>query len=123
MSFNRYFEKISFLDYLIRHKATGNQKEFARKANLSRSMLNEYLKEMKDLGFPISYCRKRNTYYYEQEGGLVKSLFESEIHAKEMRGYTGGFEYTEFFHFDDFRNFPITENYFQFSPIIRDSTI
>jgi biotin operon repressor len=63
------------MDYLIRKKATGNQKELARKLGMSRSMVNEYIKEMKELGFPIGYCRKRNTYYYLEEGYMVERLF------------------------------------------------
>jgi hypothetical protein len=92
MSLLRYFKKLELLDSLIRKKATGNQKEFARKAGMSKSMLNEYLREMKEMGFPINYCRKRNCYYYEQDGSLVKSLFESRISADEMEKYRGGMQ-------------------------------
>lgn len=76
MAVLRYFKKLQLLDSLIRRKATGNQKEFAKKAGLSRSMLNQYLKEMKELGFPICYCRQKGSYYYEYEGIMVNKLFE-----------------------------------------------
>jgi DNA-binding IclR family transcriptional regulator len=78
MSILRYFNKMQHLDHLIRKKATGNQNEFSRKVNMSRSTLNEYLKQMKALGFPIKFCRKRNTYYYTEEGGLTKKIFEAK---------------------------------------------
>jgi biotin operon repressor len=90
MSILRYFKKLQLIDSLIRRKATGNGQEFARKIGMSKSMLNEYLKEMKEMGFPIHYCRKRNCYYYEQEGALVKSLFESKMEKEELKRYTGG---------------------------------
>jgi hypothetical protein len=77
MSVLRYFKKLQLIDSLIRRKATGNQKQFAEKILMSRSMLNEYLKEMKELGFPINYCKQKKTYYYEEEGSMVKKLFEN----------------------------------------------
>ena len=79
MSILRYFKIIEHLDYFIRRKATGNQKEFARKLGMSRSLLNIYLNEMKELGFPITYCRKRNTYYYTYDGNMVKTLFKKNL--------------------------------------------
>lgn len=90
MAILRYIEKIRTLDFMIRRKATGNQKEFARKASLSRSMLNEYLKEMKEMGFPIGYCRKRHTYFYEKEGRMVSNLFEHSLAESESKTYKGG---------------------------------
>ena len=71
----RYFRKMQLLDGLIRRRTTGNQQQFARKAGISRSLLNIYISEMRELGFPISFCRKRNTYYYDEEGSIVESLF------------------------------------------------
>lgn len=76
MSFIRYIQKVQYLDFLIRTKATGSQKDFARKANMSKSTLNEYLNDMKDLGFPIAFDRSQNTYYYIESGQMVASLFE-----------------------------------------------
>jgi len=75
MAILRYLKKIYYIDNLIRKKATGNQKEFARKIGMSRSMLNEYIKEMKELGFPIGYSRKKSTYYYLEDGYMVDRLF------------------------------------------------
>lgn len=88
MSIVRYFKKIQFIDSLIRRKATGNQTEFARKAHMSKSMLKEYLKEMKELGFPINFCKQRKTYYYEEAGKMVETLFAKEelIEAKQYKG-------------------------------------
>lgn len=95
MSLLRYFKKLELLDFLIHRKATGNQKEFARKAGMSKSMLNEYLKEMKEMGFPIDYDRERNSYFYEKEGSLVKSLFKEQLDEAEMKKYSGGCDYLQ----------------------------
>ncbi|WP_142683043.1 hypothetical protein [Chitinophaga polysaccharea] len=90
MSIIRYFKKIQFIDILIRRKSTGNQTDFARKANMSKSMLKEYLKEMKELGFPINFCKKRQTYYYEENGKMVENLFAKEHESVDMTQYKGG---------------------------------
>ena len=63
---------------LIKKRATGDRMSFANKAGMSKSMLSEYIQEMKELGFPIRYCRRQNTYYYEYDGIMVKSLFETK---------------------------------------------
>ena len=86
----RYFKKIQFLDYLISKKATGSQKHLAKKMGMSRSMLNEYINDMKELGFPIKFDRVKNTYYYETSGSMVKSLFTKDLSLEEMRNYPGG---------------------------------
>ena len=75
MSFLRYYRKMQLLDSLIRRKATGNQRTFAKKAGMSKSSLNLYLNEMKEMGFPICYSKEKNSYYYLEEGRMVSSLF------------------------------------------------
>lgn len=83
MSLKRYFQRLKSIDALIRKKATGNQTALARKMHLSRSGLNKLLHEMKEMGFPIKYDHIRQTYYYENEGRLVKALFEEAASAND----------------------------------------
>jgi predicted DNA-binding transcriptional regulator YafY len=90
MSLSRYLKKVRFIDYLICKKATGSQKELANRVGVSISTINEYLNEMKEAGFPIRYCHKRQTYYYEKNGGMVKSLFSEELTREDMRKISGG---------------------------------
>lgn len=90
MSIIRYIKKLELLDSLIRKKATGNQEEFCRKAKMSRSLLNNYINEMRELGFPIDFDRKRGTYYYTEEGKLVSRLFERKMDQDEFRNIEGG---------------------------------
>lgn len=89
MSILRYIKKLELLDALIRKKATGNQKEFCRKACMSRSHLNNYISEMRQLGFPIEYDKIRGTYYYVTDGRLVPKLFET-LDADKMNAIEGG---------------------------------
>ncbi|MFM7429715.1 MAG: hypothetical protein ACKO1F_07420 [Flammeovirgaceae bacterium] len=59
------------IDTMIRRQATGTSDEFARKLGISRSMLMENLREMKDLGACICFCPHRRTYFYTSEFGLL----------------------------------------------------
>jgi biotin operon repressor len=90
MSLQRYLEKIRHLDALIARKSTGNQRNLARKLEISVSTLNEYLHFMKEAGFPIKYSRKRESYYYEKNGQMVHSLFQETLTNDEMRSLKGG---------------------------------
>lgn len=91
MSLKRYLQKFRFIDYLICKKSTGSQKELANHVGVSISTINEYLNEMKEAGFPIKYCHKRQTYYYEKNGRMVDSLFSEELTREDMKKLSGGF--------------------------------
>lgn len=92
MSIERYLKLISSLDFYIRRKATGNTNEFSRKIGTSRRTLLRHLKDLKTLGFPIKYNKKRNSYIYTEEGRLTKSLFQNgtEISKQEQKKINGG---------------------------------
>jgi biotin operon repressor len=71
MSLLKSIERLQRIDTMIRRQATGTSDEFAKKLGISRSMLMENLREMKDLGAAICFCQHRRTYYYTSEFGLV----------------------------------------------------
>ena len=79
MSVKKYIDRLRRIDFLLRTKAAGNAKSLAKKLHLSRSCALEYLKEMKELGFPIKYCSKRKIYYYDEEGKMTDELFHRSI--------------------------------------------
>lgn len=68
--FENYFNRLYFIDYLIRSKSGGTPQQMARRLGISQRTLFETLEHMKNLGAPICYCRYRKTYYYEAEGGF-----------------------------------------------------
>jgi len=110
MSLRKYIERIQFVDKLIGKKATGNINVLARKLNLSKSGTEKFINEMKEVGFPITYCRKRKTYVYEQEGKMVEKLFFEEMERDELKKITGG---KTFFHLFLHRNYSrFSENNF-----------
>lgn len=103
MSLIRCLKKMRYIDNLIAKKATGSQKELALKTGFSVSGLNNYLKEMREEGFPIHFCRKRKTYYYPDGGRMVDTLFEKNtISSEEMKQKTGGSLYCSFYLQDNY---------------------
>lgn len=90
MSFIKYFDRFRHLDSLIRLKATGDIKSLEKKLGLSRSTTLEYIKEMREMGFPIKYSKIRRSYYYEEEGKMVDHLFIKELTDEELKKINGG---------------------------------
>ena len=85
MSLLKYIYRLKRMDDLIRRKATGDSDEFAKKIGISRSVLMENLREMRQLGASIAYCQIRNSYQYIDEFDLIiGQSFKSKI--------KGGFE-------------------------------
>lgn len=77
MSITKYIERLRYIDSLIKKKATGDANSLAKKLHLSRSTTLAYIKEMKELGFPIKYSPDSKHYYYEEDGEMPKKLFDS----------------------------------------------
>lgn len=93
MSLTKHILKLRVMDDLIRRRSTGNQHTFCKKVSMSRSLLNNYLSEMKSLGFPIEFDRKKNSYFYKEEGKLVNCLFEKKISDHDCSSIKGGVSY------------------------------
>lgn len=55
---------------LIKRKATGNAKEFAKKMGISEATLYNCLKFIKDQGVRLSYDDHRQTYFYEESPSI-----------------------------------------------------
>lgn len=71
MSLLKSIDRLKRIDSMIRRQATGTSDEFARKLGISRSMLMENLREMKELGAEICFCPHRRSYFYANEFGLL----------------------------------------------------
>lgn len=86
----KYIARLQRMDDLISKKRTGDSYSFARRLNISRSNLLIYLKEMKELGFPIKFRKSKSTYYYTEEGNLTASLFERKTLSRDELKKIGG---------------------------------
>ncbi|THU38056.1 HTH domain-containing protein [Niastella caeni] len=63
-----YFYRISAIDQCIQSECTGDAQRLATHLGIARSTLFKYLNDMKELGAPIDYCRRRKTFYYKYKG-------------------------------------------------------
>ena len=63
-----YFNRLEYLDNLIRLGATGTPCDLAAKLSVSKRTVFEYIDILKDLGADIKYCRVRQSYYYNVMG-------------------------------------------------------
>ncbi len=88
MNIDKYFERIERIDRLIRLKATGSPKEFAKKLGISESSLYEYLRYLKDKGGPIEFDKEDNTYFYRHQTKFI--LKYSNINKEQMEEIKGG---------------------------------
>ncbi|MEO6686594.1 MAG: HTH domain-containing protein [Dyadobacter sp.] len=52
---------------MIRRKSTGSPSELAIKLDLSERAVFEYIRAMREMGAPISFCPHRRSYFYERE--------------------------------------------------------
>lgn len=84
MSTLKYVERLQRMDQLIRMKATGTSKEFATRMGISRSVLMEALRDLKDIGCEITYCSARKSYYYTKKGKLHIGFLADE--ARNIKG-------------------------------------
>ncbi|MCD8043821.1 MAG: hypothetical protein LUH10_12235, partial [Tannerellaceae bacterium] len=61
-------KKMSYMHSLIKRGMTGDPNEFAKKLDLSRSMMYEYKTYIEaEWDAKISYSKSKNSYYYEKE--------------------------------------------------------
>lgn len=88
MNLTKYFERFDRLHRMIRRKATGSPAELAAKLDLSERAVFEYIRAMREMGAPISFCQNRRTYYYERE--VQFSMGFRELNNDEMKVVEGG---------------------------------
>jgi predicted DNA-binding transcriptional regulator YafY len=82
------FKQIRLLEHihkLISQSCTGVPKSFAGKLGISERYLHTILDELKDMGAPIRYSRKEETYYYSEcfEINISVRLDASQLRNKK----------------------------------------
>ena len=104
MSLLKYIFRVKTIHQMIESEKTGSSEVFAYKLGVSRSVLMEHLREMREeLNAPIHYCRKRETFYYEEpfmlsiiissgmdkvKGGNISSINFSQSGSTGLYPYT-----------------------------------
>jgi hypothetical protein len=65
-------QRLTYLDKLIRLKATGSPKELAKKLCITERSWYKFRDELvNDLALPIAYCSFARSYVYTEEGAFV----------------------------------------------------
>ena len=67
MKFFEHIELLQRIDQLIRLKATGTPQNLGEKLKMSERQARRIIDDMKGRGLPISYCKHKQSYYYESE--------------------------------------------------------
>jgi len=89
-------EKIEYLNYLIKHKITGNAEELSSKLHVSKNTVHRLIETMRQLGCPIEYCKTQKTYYYTTEGGICLKFQQESLDNNQLHKVLGG-QRTTFF--------------------------
>ncbi len=63
-----YFNRLEYLNQLIKRKSTGSPLELAQKMNVSERTTFYYIDTLKSLGADVRFCRTKNSYYYTVDG-------------------------------------------------------
>lgn len=90
MSVINKLERIERMHRMIRFKRTGTPESFAQKMGVSQSMIYVLIKELKQLGAPIVYCRYRESYEYLYPVEFRAGFETPSMTASEMQATYGG---------------------------------
>ena len=66
MKLHTQIERIKRVNVLIRREATGTPLQLAEKLNVSKATANRLIRELKDMGAPIVYCKHSQSYKYTE---------------------------------------------------------
>jgi hypothetical protein len=84
----KYTERLSHINYLIKQKATGCPKEFAKKLEITERAWYKWRDSLvNDLGLPIDYCPVKRTYFYKEDGTFEMGFRKlSDIQKSNISG-------------------------------------
>lgn len=64
-------QRLSYLNHLIKQRATGSPKELSRKLGITERAWYKFRDELvNDLNLPIDYCPHSRSYVYTEEGSF-----------------------------------------------------
>jgi hypothetical protein len=88
MSLFKYIERIKAIHRYIERENTGTSTEFARQLGISRSLLMEHLREMREtFNAPIDFCRARHSFYYKKPFSLTIEITTGMGNVKGGQNY------------------------------------
>ncbi len=78
-------DKIDRLDQLIKLKATGSPQQLAKKLDITERTVYRIIKQLKEMGCPISYDKARKSYCYEKQGELTFKFISQNPNSKAAK--------------------------------------
>lgn len=94
MKIFKHINRLNLLDTLISQKSTGTPIELANRLDISLSHLARIIDGMKEAGAPISFNRKRKSYYYTSDYSI---RIKVEIEGSDLQYTTNVSGGTAFF--------------------------
>jgi hypothetical protein len=85
-------ELIERIDQLIRLKATGTPKTFAKRLCISEASLYRLIDTVKEMGAPIEFSICYQSYVYANEVSFMCGFFLKELSVQEAKKVNGGFQ-------------------------------
>ncbi len=64
----KYIDRLEYIHFLIKTKSTGSPEQLAKKMQVSKRTVYEYLKALEYLGAQIRYNTQLESYIYEISG-------------------------------------------------------
>lgn len=98
----KQIELLQRIHKLIKSSCTGTPSEFARRMRISERYLREIIDEIKDLGAPINYSRRSETYYYSEPFEIDISCTFRRLSGNEQKDISGGIPFLSTFFFTAF---------------------
>lgn len=85
-------ELIERIDQLIRIKATGTPKFLAERLDISEASLYRLIETIKEMGAPIEFSIRYQSYIYLNEVNFMCGFFLKELSYSEIHNLNGGFQ-------------------------------
>ncbi len=75
----KILERLTKMNECIQRKNTGSPSELAKKMKVSERCIRRHITILKELGAPIGYSKKYNSYYYKEEGYFCFEFIKIKI--------------------------------------------
>ena len=85
-----HLKRIKKTNKLLKEEKTGTPEIFAKQLNIGKRQLYNILENMKIIGASIKYCRKRETFFYDDEFDLQINYSVKVIKNETMNKVYGG---------------------------------
>ncbi len=90
MSLIYNLERIERMHEMIAHRRTGTPEEFAEKIGVAKSTIYVLIKELKELGAPIVWCKYTRSYTYRYNVEFRVGFEHPSLSKRELRRISGG---------------------------------